>query len=232
MTGQMIVNSRNLGEWYLIDRDGTTTETAAGPAGDILYRWGNPSTYGQGDRPSFLNNGAQELFGPHCALPILEGCPGYGNILIFDNGWMRPERGRSRVVEVDPTTVDSDTEIYWSWETNCYTSFYTEYQGACQRLPNGNTFITSTGEGHFIEVTPLGDIVWEYINPVFMGRVSTIFYDENQGSGMGWNMVHRAHRYGPDHLGLVGRDLAPMGTFGYRAFLENIEEAVRHLIGP
>ena len=43
-----MLNSRNWCEFYIIDH-GTTSEEAAGPAGDLLYRWGNPQTYGRGD---------------------------------------------------------------------------------------------------------------------------------------------------------------------------------------
>jgi len=217
-TDVMIVNSRNIGEWYLIDHN-TTTAEAAGPAGDILYRWGNPSAYGAGDKPSFVNDGDQELFGPHCALPIDAGCPGYGNILIFDNGWQRPEGNRSRAVEVDPTTDPLDLEIVWFYQTNKPTSFYTAYQGACQRLPNGNTLITSTGEGHIFEVD-VGDssvspavkpkIVWEFINPVFNAVPICEFSDSTT---IGRNMVHRSHRYGPDFPGLAGRDLSKRWPF-------------------
>jgi len=214
----MIVNSRNIGEWYLIDHN-TTTAEAAGPAGDILYRWGNPSAYGQGARPSFVNDGVQELFGPHCALPIDADCPGYGNILVFDNGWQRPEGNRSRSVEVDPTTDPLLSQFVWAYQTNKPTSFYTAYQGACQRLPNGNTHITSTGEGHIFEVT-YGDstatpavkpeIVWDFINPVFSGVPVCQFKDDTT---TGRNMVHRSHRYGPDFPGLAGRDLSQRWPF-------------------
>ena len=206
---QMIVNSRNLGEWYLIDRN-TTTAEAAGPAGDILYRWGNPSTYGVGDRPHFINDGIQELFGPHCSLPIPSDCPGYGNILTADNGWQRPEGNRSRVTEVDPT-IDPDVPtdaLVWQFATKKPSSFYSAYQNSAQRLPNGNTLCVSTGEGHVMEVTTAGEIVWEFINPLYGGGATPWCYDGMAGET---NMVHRAHRYGPNYPGLAGKDLTPMG---------------------
>jgi len=215
----MIVNSRNIGEFYLINHD-TTTEEAAGPAGDILYRWGNPSAYGQGERPSFLNDGDQQLFGPHCALPIEQGCPGYGNILVLDNGWQRPEGNRSRSVEVEPNLTDwlDPAQFIWAYNTRKPTSFYSAYQCANQRLPNGNTHITSTGEGHLIEVT-YGDptaspvvrpeIVWDFINPMFGGVAICQFEDKETRR----NMVHRSHRYGPDFPGLAGRDLSQRWPF-------------------
>jgi hypothetical protein len=230
MTGQMIVNSRNLGEWYLIDRDGTTTETAAGPAGDILYRWGNPSTYGVGDRPSFLKDGIQELFGPHCALPIEEGLPGYGHILVLDNGWQRPEGNRTRSVEVDPTVNPDNPEdgIVWFYQSKKPSSFYSAYQCSNQRLPNGNTLITSTGEGHLLEVTVDKEIVWEFINPLYGSGATPWCYDGMPGET---NMIHRSHRYGPDHPGLAGRELIPMGKFVDRVGVENIQDKLQIFLG-
>ncbi|HJP05426.1 MAG: hypothetical protein QGG67_07840 [Gammaproteobacteria bacterium] len=32
-------------------------------------------------------------------------------------------------------------------------------------LPNGNTLITESDRGRLLEVSPAGEIVWEYVNP-------------------------------------------------------------------
>ncbi|MBT6492731.1 MAG: hypothetical protein HOK97_23370, partial [Deltaproteobacteria bacterium] len=45
--GQILLSVHNTNEILVIDHN-TTTEEAAGPAGDILYRWGNPAAYGRG----------------------------------------------------------------------------------------------------------------------------------------------------------------------------------------
>ena len=47
-------------------------------------------------------------------------------------------------------------------------SLYTLMGGCVDRLPNGNTLITETAKGHFLEVTPDKKVVWEYINPFFV----------------------------------------------------------------
>jgi hypothetical protein len=36
-----------------------------------------------------------------------------------------------------------------------------------RRLPNGNTFIDEGRNGRFFQVTPTGQIVWEYVSPYF-----------------------------------------------------------------
>jgi hypothetical protein len=82
-----------------------------------------------------------------------------GRILLFDNG--QASRA-SRVIEVDPFT----REIVWSYDGRPDDSFYSVFRGAAQRLPNGNTLITDSGNGRVIEVTPDGQIVWTYYSPM------------------------------------------------------------------
>jgi hypothetical protein len=96
--------------------------------------------------------GRGELSGPHDATLLPNG-----NVLIFDNGL---GRGWSRVVEVDPRS----DEIVWQYRAAKPEDFYTRAQGAAQRLPNGNTLITDSDSGLLFEVTPEGEIVWEYRN--------------------------------------------------------------------
>ncbi len=96
--------------------------------------------------------GRGELSGPHDATLLPSG-----NVLIFDNGL---DRGWSRVVEVDPLS----DEIVWEYRAAKPKDFYSRAQGAAQRLPNGNTLITDSDSGLLFEVTPDGEIVWEYRN--------------------------------------------------------------------
>ena len=97
--------------------------------------------------------GEGELSGPHDA-SILEN----GNLLIFDNGLAR---GWSRVIELDPRSK----AIVWEYRAADLESFYTASRGGSQRLANGNTLITESGAGRAFEVTPDGDVVWEYWVP-------------------------------------------------------------------
>ncbi|GDY14399.1 hypothetical protein LBMAG53_32770 [Planctomycetota bacterium] len=88
-----------------------------------------------------------------------------GRILLFDNGNFR--RGRayahSRVIEVDPATGS----VVWSYADTPAHAFYSPYMGSAQRLWNGNTHITESASGRLFEVTPAGEVVWEYIVPWF-----------------------------------------------------------------
>jgi outer membrane protein assembly factor BamB len=116
--------------------------------------------------------GRGELMGPHDG-SVLDN----GHVLIFDNGL---GRGWSRVVEVDPLSG----RIVWEYKAPNPKDFYTASQGCNQRLPNGNTLITSSEQGEVFEVTPEGDVVWRYLNPYLNeeGRRATIVRSERYPS--------------------------------------------------
>jgi len=97
--------------------------------------------------------GQGEISGPHDAVVLPSG-----NLLVFDNGL---GRRWSRIVEVDPKT----RQIVWQYRAPEPESFYTQTRGANQRLPNGNTLIAQSDSGRAFEVTPAGEIVWEFLNP-------------------------------------------------------------------
>jgi hypothetical protein len=97
--------------------------------------------------------GQGDLFGPHEG-HILEN----GHMLIFDNG--TSETG-SRVIEINPISK----EVVWEYKGKTAKDFFTSGRGGSQRLENGNTLITESGEGRAFEVTREGEIVWEYLTP-------------------------------------------------------------------
>jgi hypothetical protein len=98
--------------------------------------------------------GRGEIIGPHEAT-LLEN----GHVLLFDNG--NKARGFSRILEVDPLT----NKIVWEYRAKEPKTFFTTSRGGCQRLANGNTLITNSNHGQAFEVTPEGNIVWEFLNP-------------------------------------------------------------------
>ncbi len=75
--------------------------------------------------------GPGDLDGPHHPT-LLED----GNILVFDNA---REKGRSRLVEVNPRT----NQIVWEYAPPPDT-FYTRYMGSVQPLRNGNRLVTES----------------------------------------------------------------------------------------
>ena len=69
------------------------------------------------------------------------------------------------MLEVNPIT----REIVWQYTADDsgdpVWTFFTSFVGNVQRLPNGNTLINEGMNGRIFQVTPEGEIVWEYVNP-------------------------------------------------------------------
>ena len=218
----LMLNSRNWNEFYIIDH-GTTTEEAAGPAGDLLYRWGNPQTYGRGDAEDRL------LYQQHDAHwivdegPSMTGTDPAFTALIFNNGNGRPSGDGSSVDELllpwdedgagsGHYTLPPDDgfnapftpwQLDWSWPELPSMDFHSHNVSGCQRLPNGNTLICEGNKGELFEITPAGDIVWQYITAYSQ------FGPIAQGDNPIGNATFRAYRYGPEYPAFEGRDLTP-----------------------
>ncbi|HLS69983.1 MAG TPA: arylsulfotransferase family protein, partial [Kiloniellales bacterium] len=100
--------------------------------------------------------------GQHDADPLSNG-----NILLFDNyGDYEGERGISRVIEFDPLTM----EIVWDYGGSPEQPLDSAIRSEQQRLENGNTLIVESNRGRILEVTPEGEIAWEFINPARGGE--------------------------------------------------------------
>jgi hypothetical protein len=66
-----------------------------------------------------------------------------------------------------------------------------------QRLPNGNTLVCSGAPGRVFEVSPDGELVWDWRSP-FTAK------EDDEKDLKDWpTAMFRALRYGPDHPGIV-----------------------------
>lgn len=148
-------------EVWVIDHSTTTAEaaTAAGgnynKGGDLLYRFGNPSTY---------NNTQGDILFDRNHFPNLieDGKPGEGNMLIFVNG-MSVEQSTVFELEMPDSfslipNTNNEPSVAWSFTDE--ELFYGRISGA-NRLSNGNTLICEGDYGYW-EVTPSGLIAWKY----------------------------------------------------------------------
>jgi outer membrane protein assembly factor BamB len=113
-----------------------------------------------------------------------------GNIMLFANGYNTTDLSYSRIVEFDPASG----ETVWEYKGNPLLTFYSPHISGCQRLASGNTLICEGGFGRIFEVTPDGDIVWEYVSP---------FDIEIERGTVNW--VFRAYRYAEDGPEIEGR---------------------------
>ncbi len=236
---QILLSVRGCSEIWIIDH-GTTTRQAAGHTGgkygrggDLLYRWGNPAAYGRGAARD------QMLFQQHDPTWIPEGSPGAGNILVFNNGLNRLPPGIASPRDLPPNPVGKDwgyssvdeivppaskdgtytlapgaaygpAALKWTYSAKNPADFFAEAISGAQRLPNGNTLVCDGTSGVFFEVTPDGQTVWKYVNPVV--RTGPLAQGQAPGldhRGHKWNAVFKVTRYAPDYAGLKGKDLTP-----------------------
>jgi len=163
--------------------------------------------------------------------------PGHGHLLIFDNGQTNPIQNMSRIIEWNPYDeagnyvnppdagynegpvvlkpyFNISNQVTWMYNSQMPNSFYSFYISGCQRMPNGNTVINSGAHGHFFEVTPEGEVVWEYINPIVYSGAVERLDDSMKGTGNNGseNAVFRMVRVPLKHPGLKGKSLYPRST--------------------
>jgi hypothetical protein len=158
----ILIDSRNANFIVIIDRH----------SGKIVWRLGPNYAALNGELSRKVPRPLDRTSGQHDAHIIPEGLPGAGNLLVFDNegeGGYPPVAlavtGGSRVLEIDPVRQT----IVWQYTGEDSGgpgwSFQSTHISNARRLPNGNTFIDEGQKGRLFQVTPAGDIVWEYVNP-------------------------------------------------------------------
>jgi hypothetical protein len=188
----VIISSRQANIVAIVDRK----------SGKVVWRLGPdfaPAATG-------LPRPVDQLIGQHDPHLIAPGLPGAGNLIVFDNqgeaGYPIVSPGifpHSRVLEIDPVKK----EIVWEYTAvdsrQTQWSFYSAFISSARRLPNGNTLVDEGMNGRVFQVTPQGEIVWEYVSP---------FYGDSAVGGSGrqvrTNWVYRAQP--------VPYDWAPAGT--------------------
>jgi len=201
---QILLCSPNFGEFWIIDHS-TTSGEAAGPAGDILYRWGNPEAYKSGTAAD------RQLFNQHDARWIEPGLPGAGNFLVFNN-LAGDAVGQSfsavdeiaSPVQADGTYPKNAGQAYGpAAPSSRYTApnptdFLGSFLSGAHRLSNGNTLICNGPDGVLFEVTSGGEEVWRYIVPD--SATGIVNYDH---TGILNNRLFRATRYPADYSGVL-----------------------------
>jgi hypothetical protein len=183
---QILISVCYFSEIWVVDHSTTIAEAAShtggnsGKGGDLLYRWGNPKAYRAGTTSD------QKFFNQHDATWIDKGCPGAGNILVFNNQAGRSSRYSSVDEFVPP--VNENGEYYlksgssygpaaqtWIYTASPPTSFYSSHLGGAQRLTDGNTLICNGEPGTFFEVTTSGTTLWTYKNQYPAGGANNVF---------------------------------------------------------
>jgi len=128
----------------------------------IVYRWGNPHSYD--------GSGEATLAEMHSCNWIANYCPGAGNMICYNNGF-------SKITEFsipDDLQILDTPEEFVVWEHELTGKQNSNRFSSAQRLLNGNTLASAGFSGYVFEITPSGDVVWDYDLPfgnlVFMAR--------------------------------------------------------------
>ena len=217
---QIILSVPFFDEVYIIDHSTTTAQAAgstgglSGHGGDLLWRWGNPANYGQGDTTD------QKLFFNHDShwtrLGMTSSSPDWNKIAVFNN---KAGADFSTVHLLSPTfdsyeweyPLDGDVfgpvDFSWSYQRPTPQDLYSSGLSSIQRLPNGNTLICAGRFGYSFEIDDAEEIVWEYRNPLQGGNP----VDQGTTLAMNDNLQFRMTRYPSDFAAFDGRDLTPLG---------------------
>ncbi len=200
---EIVLSLRYINEVVIIDH-ALTTQEATGPAGDYLWRWGEPANLGGTEAP--------QLAEQHDARWIPPGMPGAGHLTIFDNNLTGLV---SQVEEVLPA-MDSEgnyildapqaDQRVWSWE---HPDMFSSFMSGAERQPNGNTLMCEAAEGMFWEINAEGEVLWRYRNPVYpTGDYVEQGVDPPVGGALAVS-TFRVHRILPGFPGLEAYDLEP-----------------------
>ena len=209
---QILMSVPRFNEMWEIDHSTTTAQARgssggrSGKGGDLLYRWGDPQRYGRGVAAD------QRLGFQHDTRWIPDGFPGAGHMLAFSNRTPGPNGEFSRVYEIAPpvgaggrytlpgTGPFGPSEPVWTYSAP---DFQATFISGATRLANGNTLITSGPQGRFFEVTPAGQVAWEYWSRYTGAKGGP------QGAANPY-AVFRATRIPTSHPAVAGRTLRPL----------------------
>jgi len=214
---QIVLSVRNYNEIWIIDHSTTSAEAAthaggnSGKGGDLLYRWGNPESYGRGTETD------RKLFFQHDPSWILDTNSAYfGQIMLYNN-FIELELSLGAIL--DPNFDYSSNSYpfindhYYPLDVTRNISHpdtlknYSTSGSSIQLLNNGNFIMCAAREGFAFELNPDNEVLWEYEVPFRNGfRVeqgSTLFASDN--------FTFSLRRYSLDHPAFVDKDMSPKG---------------------
>jgi len=190
---QIILSSRKFNELWILDHSTTTTEAKThsggnyGKGGDLLFRYGNPISYKNGEE----NN--QTLFDQHDVTWIGNKENHGGNFLVFNNAFATtmssideisiPQNPNGSYFEINSTPVN----INWSYQNP---NLFSPRVSGARRLENGNTLITQGRGGILYEIDANKNIVWKYEIPLPENQTFKAFrYSKNYSAFNNKNLI-------------------------------------------
>ena len=105
-------------------------------------------------------------------------------------------------------TYKVSNQVVWFFRNRETSGSATDNGGNLIRLWNGNTLLSIKTEGHYYEVTPGGEVVWEYVNPTTPKGILSII----PPGMLDQHTAGRIWRYPYDFPVFKGKNIYPMGT--------------------
>ncbi|MEZ4895640.1 MAG: aryl-sulfate sulfotransferase [Saprospiraceae bacterium] len=218
---QIMISVRNFNEIWVIDHSTSLEEARgdsggrSGKGGGILFRWGNPDAYKQGDETLHHLHFQHDA---HWTDPdALPGQPLFGEVAVFDN-FTEINKSTALLVKLDFDTAswtypasdgvygpEKPERIIVHPENSIFS--FSGVGSSVQRLPNGNVLVFAGRWGYAYEVTENNELVWEYRIPMLNGtpvsQGDVLNFSENEA----YNFV----RYPDDYPAFNNRDLFSRG---------------------
>ncbi|MEQ1567648.1 MAG: arylsulfotransferase family protein [Myxococcota bacterium] len=94
-----------------------------------------------------------------------------GALMLFDN--RGGPGGTSRVLRFTPWSMD----LVGAYGGSDGQRLVSEVLGAAQELPNGHLLVTESTRGRALEVTPNGEVVWDFRNPEVAGDLRAAIFE-------------------------------------------------------
>jgi len=218
---QVILNSKHFNEFWIIDRSTTTSEATSSSGGnsnqggDLLYRWGNPKAYDTGETSD------RQLFSQHDVQWIDESDinPDYeffGKIALFNNHIETGlSLGQILSPEFDTTTFSYLKSNGTFLPENFSQEFshpdtarnYSTAASSIQIIGDGNIIMCAGRQGRTFELTPNGQVAWEYITPLKLGNP----VPQGTNLALSENFTFQAQRYLETYPAFIGKTLEPIG---------------------
>lgn len=234
---QIIVNSRNFSEFWIIDHS-TTIEEARGSSGgntnkggDILYRYGNPEVYRRGDETN------RRLYSQHNTHWLSRD-----ELMIFNNGQGRSEDFSEVFIMKTPINEDGTyfleeggiygpENAYLTYSSQDIDGFvYSPFISSVERLDNGNFLICSGPSGMISEINSGGETLWTYVSPLSSDGIVAQGRDILNTNGIS-NLMYRARKYPIDYPVFADKDLVAQEEIELNPLVSLCEEQGETVVG-